>query len=189
MRFGARPVLVVSALLLAVEPDGGPRRRELVAALEEHLRAVPAGLEARLAGLPMLDHALDQAASSVLVELVPLLAFVSFLLLVISLVNAIFLKLSARALSSLYSLDSLGLPADQTLLRTVTQDGVVMGRIGGIATTSVIIMTLAAPLLGVMIRRNLAPGIVVFLVASAVCLVGVVAGFYAPVAISPVSMT
>jgi len=111
--------------------------------------------------------------------------FVSFLLLVISLVNAIFLKLSARALSSMYSLDSLGLAQDQTLLRTTTENGVVMGRIGGIATTSVIIMTLAAPLLGVLIRKRLVPGIALFALAAAVCVVGVVAGFSFPVMISP----
>lgn len=107
--------------------------------------------------------------------------FVAFLLIVISLVNAIFLKLSAGALASMYPLQSLGLPSDQTLLQTVEKDGVLHGRIGGIATTSVIIMTLAAPVLGWLIRRRNVHGLPIFLIAGAVCVLGVIAGFYLPV--------
>jgi carbon starvation protein len=111
--------------------------------------------------------------------------FVAFLLLVISLVNAIFLKLSAAALSSMYPLEALGLDDGQTLLRTVTKDGVVMGKIGGIATTSVIIMTLAAPVLGLLIRKKLLPGLLIFTAASLVCIISVVVGFSFPVTLSP----
>ncbi len=111
--------------------------------------------------------------------------FVAFLLLVISLVNAIFLKLSAAALSSAYPLAALGLDDSQTLLNTVERDGVMFGRIGGIATTSVIIMTLAAPVLGWMIRRRGVRGLPIFIIAGTVCVLSVLAGFQAPVAISP----
>lgn len=113
--------------------------------------------------------------------------FVAFLLLVISLVNAIFLKLSARALSSSYPLEALGLGPEQTMLLTLEKDGVLHGRIGGIATTSVIVMTALAPLLGFAINRRHMRGLPVFLLASGFCVVSVVAGFMAPVTISPES--
>jgi len=111
--------------------------------------------------------------------------FVAFLLIVISFVNAIFLKLSASALSSMYPLEALGLAADQTLLRTVASDtGVVMGKIGGIATTSVIIMTLAAPLIGLLIRKRHMHGVSIFALAGTVCVLSVVLGFVQPVMIT-----
>ncbi len=113
------------------------------------------------------------------------LLFVSFLLLVISLVNAIFLKLSANALASVYPLEELGLTADQTLLRTVEKGGVLHGKIGGIATTSVVVMTLASPFLGWLITRRHARGLPVYLIAGAVSLAGVLLGFHWPVAIEP----
>ncbi|MHC5112866.1 MAG: carbon starvation CstA family protein [Planctomycetota bacterium] len=111
--------------------------------------------------------------------------FVAFLLLVISLVNAIFLKLSAGALSSMYPLEALGLDADQTLLRTTAKDGVTYGIIGGIATTSVIVMTLFAPVLGSLITKRGMRGLPIFLLATGVCLASVVVGFHVPVAIEP----
>jgi len=107
--------------------------------------------------------------------------FVAFLLLVLSLVNAIFLKLSAGALSSLYPLSDLGLTGDQTLLRTVMQDGVAYGKIGGIATTSVIIFTAVAPLLGWLITRRGWGALRALAFAAAVCVIGVLVGFRYPV--------
>lgn len=111
--------------------------------------------------------------------------FVSFLLLVISVVNAVFLKFSAAALTSAYPLEALGLDADQSLLRTITRDGTTLGVIGGIATTSVIVMTLAAPLLGLLITRMRLGGLVIFGIAAGVAVAGVLAGFRWPVAIAP----
>jgi carbon starvation protein len=64
-------------------------------------------------------------------------------------------------------------------------DGVVRGRIGGIATTSVIVMTAFAPLLGRLItKRRLGTG-PVFLIASVVCVLSVLAGFRWPVTLTP----
>ncbi len=113
------------------------------------------------------------------------LLFVSFLLIVISFVNAIFLKLSAAALASMYPLESLGLASDQTLLRTEMRDGVLMGRIGGIATTSVIVMTLTAPLIGLIIRAGKLHHALIYSICGLICAAGVVIGFYVPVSISP----
>ena len=110
--------------------------------------------------------------------------FVAFLLIVISFVNAIFLKLSAAALSSAYPLDALGEGA-ASFLRTETRDEVEYGIIGGIATTSVIVMTLAAPILGWLVLRGRLRGIVIMLIAAAVCVVSVLIGFRIPVALDP----
>jgi len=111
--------------------------------------------------------------------------FVAFLLIVISLVNAIFLKLSASALSSLYPLADLGLAKDQTLLRTVEKDGVLYGKIGGIATTSVVVFTAFAPLLGYLITRRGWGAAKALGLAAVVCIAGVLLGFHWPVAIDP----
>lgn len=111
------------------------------------------------------------------------LLFIAFLLLVISVVNAVFLRLSADALSSMYPLAALGLPEDQTLLRVHEHDGVRSGRIGGIATTSVIIMTLAAPVLGLLVRRRTLRGVQPFIAAAAVAVAGVLLGFSFPVSL------
>jgi carbon starvation protein len=111
--------------------------------------------------------------------------FVAFLLLVISLVNAIFLKLSALALSSLYPLSDLGLAPDQTLLRTVMKGGVAYGKIGGIATTSVVVFTLFAPLLGWLITRRRLGAAKALGLSVVVCVAGVLLGFRWPVTIEP----
>ncbi len=57
----------------------------------------------------------------------------------------------------------------------------IHGRIGGIATTSVIVMTLVAPLFGYAITRRGARGLPIFAAAAAVCAGGVMAGFAIPV--------
>lgn len=112
------------------------------------------------------------------------LLFLTFLLLVISIVNAIFLKLSAGALSSMYPVDALGAGA-RDLLTVVEKDGVSYGRIGGIATTSVIVMTIAAPVIGLLVARKRVAGLRIFAIGAAVCVIGVLAGFQWPVGVSP----
>lgn len=82
--------------------------------------------------------------------------FICFAILLLVLVTSAFLSMTVQALTSTAPLSLLGLPADQALLHTVTKGGVVHGVIGGIASTSVIIITLFAPLLGYLIyKRNL----------------------------------
>lgn len=105
------------------------------------------------------------------------------LIFVLTIVNAIFLNLSVTALTSAYPLDALGLGADQSLIKTFTRDGVTMGRIGGIATTSVFVITVFAPILGWLIRRSGLPTAMAYALASLVCVGSVVTGFIAPVAI------
>ncbi|MFA4915279.1 MAG: carbon starvation CstA family protein [Syntrophales bacterium] len=85
--------------------------------------------------------------------------FVLFILFTLSLVLLVcraFLGLTATALTSLVNSETLQLPTDQTILHTVTdvRTGEIKGLIGGIASTSVIIIALAAPLLGYMLYKQ-----------------------------------
>lgn len=106
------------------------------------------------------------------------------LIFVLAIINAIFLNLSVTALTSLYPLEALRLDPAQSMLGTVEIDGVVNARIGGIATTSVFLITLFAPLLGVLIRKDLITTRNAYLVASLVCVLSVVAGFMFPITLS-----
>lgn len=106
------------------------------------------------------------------------------LIFVLAIINAIFLNLSVTALTSLYPLEALRLDPTQSMLGTVEIDGVVNARIGGIATTSVFLITLFAPLLGMLIRKDMVSTGTAYLVASVVCVLSVVAGFMFPITLS-----
>ena len=108
------------------------------------------------------------------------LLFITFLILVLSLVNAIFLNLSAASLTSLISLDALGIEAEDTMLRTIEVDGVRKAVIGGIATTSVFVMTLCAPFLGWAVMRGRVRGVQAAGIAALICATSVVVGFLFP---------
>jgi carbon starvation protein len=103
------------------------------------------------------------------------------LIFVLTIVNAIFLNLSVTALTSVYPLEALGLDSRQTLLRTIVEDGVVKARIGGIATTSVFVITGCAPVLGYLIRRRGLRIRHAYLVAALVAAASVVLGFAFPI--------
>jgi carbon starvation protein len=100
---------------------------------------------------------------------------------VLTIVNAIFLNLSVVALTSVYPLDALQLDAGQSLLNTAVVNGVVQARIGGIATTSVFVITLFAPILGWLIRRDLLTTARAYVLAFLVATASVVIGFALPV--------
>ncbi|MDH4099451.1 MAG: carbon starvation protein A, partial [Nitrospirota bacterium] len=80
--------------------------------------------------------------------------FISFSLIMITLVTASFLGLTATALTSLAPAAMLGVDPATTPLHIVDSGGTAMVQIGGIASTSVIIMTLFAPLLGWLVYRR-----------------------------------
>ncbi|MCU0257268.1 MAG: hypothetical protein MUF60_11075 [Vicinamibacterales bacterium] len=105
------------------------------------------------------------------------------LVFVLTVINAIFLNLSVTALTSIYPLAAMGLDQTQTLLTVTHEGGVAMAHIGGIATTSVLVITAVAPLLGWAIRRGNLPTSYAYLVAFVVAVVSVVAGFRYPVAL------
>ncbi len=111
------------------------------------------------------------------------LLFIAFTVALLILVTAAFLQLTATALGSLVPLKDMGLEAGKTILKVVEKDGVAYGQIGGIASMSVIIMTLFAPLLGWLIYKK---NINIYLGALLAVLVGALSitlGIYYPVTI------
>ncbi|MBD3256962.1 carbon starvation protein A, partial [candidate division GN15 bacterium] len=113
------------------------------------------------------------------------LLFISFTIILIILVTSAFLSLTAISLTSVIPLSDFGLDADQTLLRTVTEDGVTKGVIGGIASSSVIVITLMAPLLGFLVVKRGIQTWQAYLIAAVICAVSIWIGFRLPVTLSP----
>ncbi len=113
------------------------------------------------------------------------LFYLAFAVLLCILVCAAFLQLAAVALTSVVPLATVGLPATQTLLRTVTREGVTSAQLGGIASTSVILMTLTAPLVGWLLYKKRAPIPAMSVLAMVIAAGSVLVGFRAPIAIAP----
>jgi len=109
----------------------------------------------------------------------PFIALVIFLVLILGLVCAVFLNASAKALTSVLPLVRMDLPADQTIFR-LTEDGQRV-IIGGIASTSVIVITLIAPLIGWLYLKKKVSVWICSLMAIGVCAVSVTIGLYMPV--------
>ncbi len=113
------------------------------------------------------------------------LLFIAFTITMLFMVIVAFLGATVAALTSKYPLALMGLPANQTLLKTVVEDGVLKGRIGGIASTSVMVITCCAPLLGYLLYIRKIPVIMASALAIAVCCVSIQIGILHPVSISP----
>ncbi len=111
--------------------------------------------------------------------------FITFTILMIVLVTSAFLSATAISLTSLWPLEKIGAVEGRTFLKTVVQNGVVMGRIGGIASTSVIVITLFSPLLGWLIYRRGINQIIAHTLAIAICVGSVLLGIQYPVSLSP----
>jgi len=105
------------------------------------------------------------------------------LIFVLTIVNAIFLNLSVTALTSIYPLEALRLDAGQSLLNVTVEDGVAKAHIGGIATTSVLVITAFAPILGWLIRRRNLPTGPAYVIAFIVATASVILGFVLPVSL------
>lgn len=111
--------------------------------------------------------------------------FIAFTLVMIVLVTSSFLSATAISLTSLWPLAKIGAAEGQTFLKTVVRDGVVMGRIGGIASTSVIFITLSSPLLGLLLYKRKLKTAYAYALAAAICVVSVVLGIALPVTLTP----
>ena len=112
----------------------------------------------------------------------PFLALMLFLILLLGLVTAVFLNTSASALVSMLDFGRMNLDAGQTLFRVVQEGGASKVVIGGVASTSVIVITLLAPLVGWMtIIRKIAVW-KCSLVAIAICVLSILTGLFFPVA-------
>ncbi len=111
--------------------------------------------------------------------------FICFTVLMLLMVTSAFLGLSATALTSLIPLNVLKLQPDQTILRTVDVGGVVKGNIGGIASTSVIIITCFAPLIGYLVYKKQINLFLAVCMALTVCVVSILVGVLQPVTLTP----
>jgi len=112
----------------------------------------------------------------------PFLAITVMIVVMLALVCAAFLNLSATALTSKLPFDRLDLPRTQTLFRVVTtpagQEEVV---IGGIASMSVVCITIVAPLIGWLYIKKLVAVWKCSLLAVAVCAVSITIGVFHPI--------
>lgn len=114
--------------------------------------------------------------------------FVAFALLLCVLVTAAFLDLAARALTSEYTLEGLHLPVEQSLIRTnLGDDGQHYAQLGGIASSSVIVITLAAPIVGYLLYRRRWNVALMSVLALGVSTVSVMIGFEYPMSMNPTS--
>ncbi|MDP6958005.1 MAG: carbon starvation CstA family protein, partial [Planctomycetota bacterium] len=117
--------------------------------------------------------------------------YVVFAIILCVLVAAAFLDLTAKALTSHFPVAELNLPQDQTLLETrvrVTEDspeGILEGRIGGIASTSVIVITFFAPILGFLLYRRKLRVLLASAICLAICAGSIWIGFLWPLHLDP----
>jgi carbon starvation protein len=111
--------------------------------------------------------------------------FIVFTITMIMLVTSSFLAAAATSLTSKWPLEKLGLTAENSFLRTeVNNQGTVLGVIGGIASTSVIVITILSPLMGFLLyikKMNLA---LAYFLAAVIMLGSVLIGINYPVTFS-----
>ena len=108
-------------------------------------------------------------------------ALTILLVVMLALVCAAFLNLSAAALTSKLPFDRLDLPADQTFLRV--EDGKAV--IGGIASMSVVCITVVAPLVGYLYLKRKVSVWLCSALAVAICAVSIAVGVLRPISLDP----
>jgi carbon starvation protein len=111
----------------------------------------------------------------------PFVALMLFLILMLGLVTAVFLNTSASALVSMLDFSRMQIDPSQTLFRVVDDAGVHKVVIGGVASTSVIFITLFAPLLGWMYIKRKVRVWKCSLLAISLCVLSILAGLAYPV--------
>jgi carbon starvation protein len=111
--------------------------------------------------------------------------FIAFTIVMIVLVTSSFLSATSISLTSLWPLAKIGVREGETFLKSVVRDGVVMGRIGGIASTSVIFITLCSPFLGFLLFKKNLKTAAAYLLAAAICVGSVLLGIAFPVTLAP----
>jgi carbon starvation protein len=115
--------------------------------------------------------------------------FILFTLMMLVLVTSAFLSAVSMSLTSLWPLEKLGLKEGQSLLQTVSVNGVPMGRIGGVASTSVVVITLLSPFLGWLLYKRKLAHKIAYPLAAAICVGSVVLGFVFPVVLNSTAWT
>jgi len=111
------------------------------------------------------------------------LIFISFTVIMLLMVTAVFLNLTTTALSSKYPLSFFG--EDEKYIHKVVEGGVKYALIGGIASTSVIIITMFAPLVGWLLYKKNVNVFTVSYIAITVCLSSIGIGVIYPLVIPP----
>lgn len=111
--------------------------------------------------------------------------YVLFAILLCLLVCAAFLQLTAIALTSTVPPDDVNIALTQTTLHAIEKAGHIEIQVGGVASMSVIIMTLFAPLIGFMIYRKKMNVAGVALFAFLLAFASVLIGFWFPITIPP----
>jgi carbon starvation protein len=111
--------------------------------------------------------------------------FIGFTIVMIVLVTSSFLSATSISLTSLWPLAKIGVAEGQTVLKTVMKDGVAYGRIGGIASMSVVVITLCSPVLGWLITKKRLTTLPAYLLAALICVVSVLLGIRFPITLSP----
>ncbi|MHC4294903.1 MAG: carbon starvation CstA family protein, partial [Planctomycetota bacterium] len=115
------------------------------------------------------------------------IALTIMLVIMLALVCAAFLNLSANALTSMLPFDRLELPRTQELFRVVTDaaTGAEKVVIGGIASMSVVCITAVAPLLGYLYLKKKVAVWKCSVLAIAICAASVTIGLFRPIALTP----
>ncbi|MDR4507792.1 MAG: hypothetical protein MRJ65_06075 [Candidatus Brocadiaceae bacterium] len=110
---------------------------------------------------------------------------VSFAIVMLILVNATFLNASATALTSIIDSAQIGLGKDQVFFRWADHAG---GKVvvGGIASMSVIIVTVFAPCIGYLYIKRHVSVFKCSLLAIFICVLSVSVGFFQPVTMEPI---
>jgi len=113
--------------------------------------------------------------------------FILFTLFLVVVVCAAFLGLTATALTSIVPVKTLQIPEGQALLRTMPdpKTGELRVAIGGVASSSVIVITFFAPILGWLIVKRGMRVLPSALIAIAVAFGSVIIGLLYPVRLSP----
>jgi carbon starvation protein len=111
--------------------------------------------------------------------------YVLFAILLCLLVCAAFLQLTAIALTSTVPPDDVNISPSQTTLHSIEKAGHIEVQVGGVASMSVIIMTLIAPLIGFMIYKKKMNVVFVSILAFVIAFVSVIIGFWYPITLSP----
>ncbi|MCL4515782.1 MAG: carbon starvation protein A [Firmicutes bacterium] len=122
------------------------------------------------------DHTLGRAG---------FLLFIGFTIALLVLVTSSFMQLTATALGSLVPLKDMGLEVGKTVLHVKDVNGIPNAQIGGIASMSVIILTLFAPLIGWLLYKK---NINVYLGSLLAILVGILSiavGIFYPITFKP----
>ncbi|HUJ10952.1 MAG TPA: carbon starvation CstA family protein [Verrucomicrobiae bacterium] len=111
--------------------------------------------------------------------------YVLFAILLCLLLVAAFLQLTALALTSTLPPDDVNLAPGASGIHFLQQNGALRVQIGGVASMSVIVMTVLAPVIGWMIYRRHMKTWFVTLVSVVVSLASIVVGYYHPITLMP----